>query len=80
MKKFKDIYKGLILCLIISIPSWYIGKQFPIIGGVVIAIIAGMIITLLLKDKTKFEKGIKFTSKKYYNVQLHFLDLFLILM
>lgn len=56
--------KGLLLCLIIAIPSWILGKLFPIIGGAVIAIIAGMIITLFIKDKTNFASGIKFTSKK----------------
>lgn len=56
--------RGLLLCLLIAVPSWFLGKQFPIIGGAVIAIIAGMIITLFIKDKSSFESGIKFTSKK----------------
>lgn len=56
--------RGLLLCLLIAIPSWFLGKAFPIIGGAVIAIIAGMIITLFIKDKTSLESGIKFTSKK----------------
>ena len=56
--------KGLLLCLVIAIPSWLLGKQFPIIGGAVIAIIAGMIVTLFIKDKTNLASGIKFTSKK----------------
>ena len=56
--------RGLLLCLIIAVPSWFLGKQFPIVGGAVIAIIAGMVITLFLKDKSSFESGIKFTSKK----------------
>ena len=55
---------GLLLCLAIAVPSWFLGKQFPIIGGAVIAILAGMIVTLLLKNKAPFEAGIKFTSKK----------------
>lgn len=55
---------GLLMCLVIAIPSWLLGKQFPIIGGAVIAILAGMVVTLLIKDKTKLEGGIKFTSKK----------------
>lgn len=56
--------KGLLLCLVIAIPSWFLGKAFPIVGGAVIAILAGMVITLFLKEKAAFESGIKFTSKK----------------
>lgn len=56
--------KGILLCLIIAVICWLLGKQFPIIGGPVFAIIAGMILTLIMKDKTQFESGIKYTSKK----------------
>ena len=64
MNFIKNNWKGILLCLCIAIPSWFLGKQFPIIGGAVIAILAGMILTLFLKNKTPFERGIKFTSKK----------------
>lgn len=64
MNFIKSNYKGLLLSLAIAIPSWFLGKCFPIIGGAVIAIIAGMIVTLFIKDKSDFESGIKFTSKK----------------
>ena len=64
MNFIKNNWKGIVLCLCIAIPSWFLGKQFPIIGGAVIAILAGMILTLFLKNKTPFESGIKFTSKK----------------
>lgn len=64
MNFIKNNWKGIVLCLCIAIPSWFLGKQFPIIGGAVIAILAGMIITLFLKNKAPFENGIKFTSKK----------------
>ncbi len=57
-------WKGILLCLFIAVPSWLLGKRFPIIGGAVIAIIAGMIVTLFLRNKEPFESGIKFTSKK----------------
>lgn len=56
--------KGILVCLCIAIPSWFLGNMFPIIGGAVIAIIAGMIITMFFKDKSSLEAGIKFTSKK----------------
>ena len=64
MDFIKKNYKGLLLCLVIAVPSWFLGKAFPIIGGAVIGIIAGMLITLFIKDKSAFESGIKFTSKK----------------
>lgn len=56
--------RGLLLCTCIAVPSWLLGKSFPIIGGPVIAILAGMIITLFLNDKAPYAKGITFTSKK----------------
>lgn len=56
--------KGILLCLLIAVPSWFAGKAFPIIGGAVIAIIAGMVVTLFFKEKGDFAPGIKFTSKK----------------
>lgn len=64
MNFIKKNWQGFVLCLIIAVPAWFLGKKFPIIGGPVIAILAGMIITLFIKDKSAFEPGIKFTSKK----------------
>lgn len=64
MSGMKTKWKGLLLCLVIALPSWFLGKLFPIVGGAVIAIIAGMILTGFIKQKGAFEAGIKFTSKK----------------
>lgn len=55
---------GLVICLILAIPSWLLGTLFPIIGGAVIAILFGMLVTVFFKEKGIFEPGIKFTSKK----------------
>ncbi|HIZ17376.1 MAG TPA: YeiH family protein [Firmicutes bacterium] len=63
----KKNYKGILLCLAISVPAWLIVKIFSVlevIGAPVIAIVAGMIITLIIKDKSSFKDGIAFTSKK----------------
>lgn len=57
-------WKGILLCFCIAVPSWLLGQRFPIIGGPVIAILAGMILTLGIKDKSGLESGIKYTSKK----------------
>lgn len=75
MKFIKENGLGILLCFCIAVPSWLIGKTFPIIGGAVIAILIGMLITVFWKSKSRFEKGIKFTSKKYYSGQLYCLDL-----
>ena len=63
MNFFKKNWRGIIICLVIAVPSWLLGKAFPVIGGPVIAIIAGMIITLFWKDKGSAQSGIKWTSK-----------------
>ncbi|BDF06353.1 YeiH family protein [[Clostridium] hylemonae] len=64
MEFVKKNWKGMLVCIAIAVPSWFLGKQFPIIGGPVIAILAGMVITLFIKEKGSLESGIKFTSKK----------------
>lgn len=64
MDFIKNNWKGFLLCLVISVPCWFLGKQFPIIGGPVFAILAGMIITLFIKDKMNLQSGITFVSKK----------------
>lgn len=64
MEWIKKNTPGILLCLAIAIPSWFIGTAFPIIGGAVIAILAGMVLTLIIKNKGVLDSGIKFTSKK----------------
>lgn len=64
MEFVKKNYAGIALCLCIAVPAWFLGKLVPVVGGPVFAIIAGMIITLLIKDKSRFSSGITFTSKK----------------
>lgn len=63
-KLIRNYWAGVLLCLVIAVPSWFLGKLFPIIGGAVIAILAGMVVTVFWKNKPSFEAGIKFTSKK----------------
>ena len=55
---------GLLLCLLMAIPCWLLGKALPVVGGPVFAILAGMLLTLVWKDKSKVQGGIAFTSKK----------------
>ncbi len=54
---------GILVCLAIALPAWYLGKVFPLIGGPVIAILLGMVIALFWNNKGSAGAGIKFTSK-----------------
>lgn len=64
VKSIKDNFAGIILILVLAIPAWILGNYYPIIGGPVFGILLGMILTNFIKDKTPFQKGILFTSKK----------------
>ena len=55
MASLQKKWKGLAFCLLLAVPSWFLGKMFPIIGGV---------IAVFMKTKNGLEDGIKFTSKK----------------
>ncbi len=55
MNFVKKNWSGILLCLVIAIPSWFLGKIFPVVVGAVIAIIAGMIVTMFWNDKGKAE-------------------------
>lgn len=57
-------WAGIAVCTAIAFPAWFLGKSVPVIGGPVIAIAAGMIVTLFWKNKGAAEAGIKFVSKK----------------
>ncbi|MDR0553228.1 MAG: YeiH family protein [Treponema sp.] len=61
---------GIFFCLIIATPSWIIGRRFPLIGGPVIAILTGIVLSALFPFLTRRPRGIvltdgiQFTSKK----------------
>lgn len=57
-------YQGILLCFMIALPAWLLGRLWPVIGGPVIAILLGMLITLFFKEKGIFAAGIQFTAKK----------------
>ena len=56
--------RGILVCLVMAVPCWLLGQKFPIVGGPVFGILAGMIVTLLWRDKTAAQPGISFVSKK----------------
>ncbi len=67
MNFIKKNYKGILLCFVIALPAWLLSKSanvLEVIGAPVIGIIAGMILAIIIKDKSIFNDGINFTSKK----------------
>jgi uncharacterized integral membrane protein (TIGR00698 family) len=67
MSSIQKNWRGLMLCLVIALPSWFIVKAFStleVIGAPVISILFGMIMAIIIKDKTSFKNGVTFTSKK----------------
>lgn len=64
MEFIKKNGKGLLFCLVLSVPAALLGKRFPVIGGPVFGILTGMICALLVKNRASLEEGVSFTSKK----------------
>lgn len=62
MNFLKVHWSGLLLCIGISVPAWFLGNLLPVIGGPVFAILIGMVLTLLIKDKGTMQPGIAFTD------------------
>ncbi len=58
---------GIALCLLIAVPAWILVlfvTALEVVGAPVIAILAGMLISVFFKDKGGFKPGIDFTAKK----------------
>lgn len=54
---------GVIVCMILAVPAWFLGQAFPLIGAPVFAILLGMIIGSFYTNREKTVDGIAFTSK-----------------
>lgn len=55
--------KGIGFSLLFAVPAWFLGNQFPIIGGPVFGILLG-ILAASFQRPASVEAGIKFTGKK----------------
>lgn len=79
MMHIKRKIPGILICLLIAVPAWFLGKTFPIMGGPVFGILIGIIIAnilpRLLSNRSNFnsinllslsgmyDDGVKYTSK-----------------
>ncbi len=55
---------GILVCLCIAVPAWFLGRTFEVVGGPVFAILLGMVMALFWKEQGRARAGITFTSKK----------------
>ncbi len=63
----KKMTPGIGVCLLVAIPAWLLVKLLPaleIIGAPVIAILAGMVVTIFWRNKPKAQSGISFCAKQ----------------
>lgn len=64
---------GVLLCLLLALPAWYLGSLFPIIGAPVFAILLGMLLALIYQNRAYTKAGIAFTSKYILQLAVVFL-------
>ena len=64
LEKVKLYIPGILVCAAIALGCTFLGQAFPLIGGPVFGILAGMAIALLWKRRDRTSQGITFTSKK----------------
>lgn len=76
----KENISGLIACFALAVVSYLLGKQVPIVGGPVFAIILGIAIATMVPNVTKkslfgqeLAPGIKYSSKKILHYSIIFL-------
>lgn len=62
--KLKLYVPGVLVCAAIALACWFLGQAFPLVGGPVFGILAGMAIALVWKRRDRTSQGITFTSKK----------------
>ena len=58
---------GVLLCLAVALLAWFLVELAPaleIVGSAVLAILFGMVLCAVMKNKDKVKDGVAFTSKK----------------
>jgi uncharacterized integral membrane protein (TIGR00698 family) len=77
MNAIKKNILGILLCFIIAIPAWFMGKAFPVVGSPVFGILMGMVLALILPrflgaswSEERYDKGIRTTSKKLLQISI----------
>lgn len=56
-------WRGILLCFALAVPAYALGLLVTIVGGPIFGIAIGVIVALFLRDRTRLNSGIGFTSK-----------------
>ncbi|WP_418844408.1 YeiH family protein [Phascolarctobacterium succinatutens] len=64
MSFFSDKWRGIILCAVLAVPCWFLGKLVPVVGAPVFAILLGMLVALVWPVQAAYKSGVGFVSKK----------------
>lgn len=64
MSFFSDKWRGIILCAVLAVPCWFLGRLVPVVGAPVFAILLGMLVALVWPVEAAFKSGVGFVSKK----------------
>lgn len=62
--KIKNYLPGIFMAFLIAIIATFLGDKIHVVGSTVFALIFGILLNLVIKDKSTYEIGLKFTSKK----------------
>ena len=75
MPNITEKFRGIALCLAISVVAWLLGQQLEVVGGPVFGILIGMLLAVALRgrDTAALQPGIKFTSKYVLQAAVVFL-------
>ena len=68
MSFIKKNGSGMLLCLAIAIPAWYLGKLFPVVGGPVLAILIGLLVAMIPRKPVRL--AVQINARRFVLVQI----------
>ena len=50
---FKNKWKGVLFCLVVAVPAWFLGTRLEVVGAPVFAILLGMVLALVVPEGSR---------------------------
>ncbi len=64
------VLPGIAVTVLVAVPAWYLGTQFPLIGGPVFGMLLGIIAAICKKPPACCRTGIQFTGKYFLQLSV----------